>query len=228
MNPPQYTDEFPASFDYRPPAEPWLTVLHIDEDILVLSKQSGLLCVPGKPLNHRDCLEERAQARYPQARLVHRLDRETSGVFVMAMNRKAQRHLGLQFERRRIGKSYVARVSGTVEDTAGSIDLPLATDWPNRPKQMVDRERGRTALTKWEVIAREPEATRLRLFPLTGRSHQLRVHLLSIGHVILGDSFYAEGQALHAADRLQLHAETITLHHPADGRIVTFTDDCPF
>ncbi|MEQ8326196.1 pseudouridine synthase [Parvibaculum sp.] len=218
----------PAPFDYRPPVEPWLTTLHADGDILVLSKQSGLLCVEGKPENHRDCLEERARARYPQARLVHRLDRETSGIVVMAMNPKAQRHLGLQFERRKIRKAYIARVSGYVNGSAGSIDLPLTTDWPNRPKQMVDRQKGRTALTEWEVIAREANATRLRLFPLTGRSHQLRVHLLSIGHPILGDSFYADGEALAAADRLQLHAETITLHHPADGHIVTFVDNCPF
>ncbi|MBO6633624.1 MAG: RNA pseudouridine synthase [Parvibaculum sp.] len=217
----------PAPFDYRPPAEPWLTPLHADNDILVLSKQSGLLCVAGKPENHRDCLEERARIRFPQARLVHRLDRETSGIVIMAMNPKAQRHLGLQFERRKIRKVYIARVSGCVRANAGTIDLPLATDWPNRPKQMVDKEKGRSALTEWEVIAREADATRLRLFPLTGRSHQLRVHL-SIGHPILGDGFYADGKALAAADRLQLHAETITLHHPADGRIVTFVDDCPF
>lgn len=218
----------PTPFFYRPPVEPWLTVLHADDDILVLSKQSGLLCVPGKPAGHRDCLEARALARYPQARLVHRLDRETSGIVVMAMSPKAQRHLGLQFERRKLGKTYVARVSGEVKEDTGVIDLPLATDWPNRPKQMVDRENGRSALTEWEVIAREQGATRLRLSPLTGRSHQLRVHLRSIGHPILGDSFYAEGNALTAASRLQLHAETISLHHPADGQIRTFYDPCPF
>lgn len=228
MTMPQQPNSPPSPFDYHPPTEPWLTTLHIDSDILVLAKQSGLLCVPGKPEHHRDCLEERARARYPQARLVHRLDRETSGVLIMAMNAKAQRHLGLQFERRKVRKTYVAIVSGCVAENSGVIDLPLATDWPNRPKQMVDRKRGREALTEWKVIAREPDATRLRLFPLTGRSHQLRVHLRSIGHPIHGDSFYAEGKALAAADRLQLHAETISFHHPADGRIVTFADECPF
>lgn len=217
-----------ARFDYRPPTDPWLTVLHQDEEILVLAKPSGLLCVAGKPETHRDCLEARAKDRFPQALLVHRLDRETSGVVIMAMNRRAQRHLGLQFERRKLSKTYIARVWGRVEEESGRIDLPLATDAPNRPKQKVDHERGRPAITEWQVIGRENNTTRLKLQPLTGRSHQLRVHLLSIGHPILGDSFYAEGDALAAASRLQLHAEELTLRHPSDGQPCTFKQACPF
>lgn len=218
----------PAPFDYQPPQDPWLTILHRDEDLLVLSKQSGLLCVAGKPAGHQDCLEARAKARFPQALLVHRLDRDTSGIVVMAMNAKAQRHLGLQFERRKLKKTYIARVWGHVAGESGTIDLPLATDWPNRPKQKVDFVSGRAAQTDWQVIAREAEVTRLKLTPLTGRSHQLRVHMLSLGHPILGDRFYAPGPALAAADRLQLHAEALELHHPSDGRLCRFNDPAPF
>ena len=217
-----------APFLYRPPTEPWLVVLHEDEELLVLAKQSGLLSVAGKPADHGDCLESRAQAEYPEARIVHRLDRETSGVIVLAMNAKAHRHLGLQFERRKTRKKYVARVWGKVEPDSGVVDLPLSCDWPNRPKQMVDTEGGRPAITMWEVLEREDTATRLSLSPQTGRSHQIRVHMLSIGHPILGDTFYAPEPARISADRLQLHAESLTLHHPSDGRLVTFTDPCPF
>ena len=217
-----------ATFLYRPPLEPWLSVLHCDDDLLVLDKPSGLLSVAGKPAEHQDCLEARAKARFPEARLVHRLDRETSGIMVMAMNAKAQRHLGLQFERRTLAKSYVARVWGQVEGESGRIDLPLATDAEARPKQKVDMENGRQAITGWRVIGRERNATRLLLQPLTGRSHQIRVHLVSLGHPILGDSFYATGEALAAADRLQLHAETLSLRHPTGGRHCSFTQPCPF
>jgi len=218
---------------YAPPQEPWLTVLHHDEEILVLAKPSGLLSVPGKGEDLADCLESRAAERFPAATMVHRLDRDTSGVQVLAQNRKAHRHLGLQFERRKVQKAYVARVWGHVSEDEGRIDLPLICDWPNRPKQMVDHETGKAAQTDWQVIERgkTPDGdavTRLALCPLTGRSHQLRVHLLSLGHPILGDRLYAHPEALGAADRLQLHAESLTLHHPADGRICTFKDPCPF
>jgi tRNA pseudouridine32 synthase/23S rRNA pseudouridine746 synthase len=218
----------PPPFDYRPPLNPWLTVLHQDEDILVLDKPSGLLCVAGKPASHGDCLEARVKERFPQSLLVHRIDRETSGIVVMAMNKFAQRHLGLQFEKRKISKTYVARVWGQVEGESGRIDLPLTTDAANRPRQKVDFENGRTAITEWEVAGREKSATRLTLRPLTGRSHQLRVHMLSIGHPILGDKFYSDGAALKAAPRLQLHAEALQLRHPADGRPCLFRQECPF
>lgn len=221
-------NEPPSPFRYKPPMEPYLEVLHQDDHILILAKQSGLLCVAGKPADHSDCLEHRAQEAYPSARLVHRLDRETSGVVVMAMHAKAQRHLGLQFERRKIRKTYVARVWGQVEAEQGAVDLPLSCDWPNRPKQMVDYANGRPAYTEWKVLAREDRVTRLRLSPLTGRSHQLRVHMLSLGHPILGDSFYATGEALAASGRLQLHAETLVIHHPADGALRTFSVPSPF
>ncbi|MEQ9143591.1 MAG: RluA family pseudouridine synthase [Parvibaculaceae bacterium] len=217
----------PEPFQYAPPEEP-LRVLHADDDILVLSKPSGLLSVPGKPAAHADCLESRAKAEFPSARIVHRLDMDTSGIIVMAMNAAAHRHLGLQFERRKTEKTYVARVWGTIDEAAGTIDAPLACDWPNRPRQMIDRENGRTAITHWQVLERESAATRVRLRPVTGRSHQLRVHMLSLGHPVLGDNLYATGEALSAASRLQLHSESLTLHHPDGGERLTFTAPCPF
>jgi len=218
----------PAPFHHVPPANPPLTVLHCDDDLLVLSKPSGLLSVPGKAPALADCLERRARDAYPGALLVHRLDRDTSGIMLMARNPKAQRHLGLQFERRMTLKTYIARVWGNVDGEKGCVDAPIACDWPNRPKQMIDPENGRPAQTEWMVMEREAQATRLMLRPLTGRSHQLRVHMLSLGHPVLGDNFYAHEKALAAADRLQLHALELTIRHPADGRFCTFRDPCPF
>jgi tRNA pseudouridine32 synthase/23S rRNA pseudouridine746 synthase len=208
-------------------------VLHHDDHLLILSKPSGLLSVPGKGEDLADCLEMRARGQFPTATMVHRLDRDTSGLLVMAVTAKAHRHLGLQFERRKVQKRYVARVWGNVTGEEGHIDLPLICDWPNRPKQMVDHEHGRAAQTGWQVLERETSSdgsplTRLALFPLTGRSHQLRVHMLELGHAILGDRLYAGSPAFAAADRLQLHAESLTLFHPADGRVMTFEDACPF
>ncbi len=218
----------PASFVYDPPREPFLAVLHSDADLLVVDKPSGLLSVPGKAQEHSDCIEARAQQTYPEARIVHRLDMDTSGVMVLAMNAQAHRHLGLQFERRKTQKTYVAEVWGQIENDAGEIDLPLICDWPNRPKQMVSFEHGKPALTRWQVIARNERTTRVRLFPFTGRSHQLRVHMLSLGHPIVGDRFYAPGDALAASPRLLLHAESLTLHHPTGGGRVTFDAFCEF
>lgn len=216
------------SFHYAPPLEPYLTVLYRDEDILVLSKPSGLLSVPGKPAEHADCLERRAQEAYPNATTIHRLDRDTSGVTVMGMTRKAHAHVSLQFEQRKTHKTYIARVWGRMAAEKGSVDGPIACDWPNRPMQMIDHENGRPAQTDWETIGHDDISTRLRLTPLTGRSHQLRVHMLSLGHPILGDNFYGPEEARLAADRLQLHAETLSFVHPQDGRAMVFTDPCPF
>ncbi|WP_299482832.1 bifunctional tRNA pseudouridine(32) synthase/23S rRNA pseudouridine(746) synthase RluA [uncultured Roseibium sp.] len=218
----------PETFVYDPPQEPFLSVLHTDSDLLIVNKPSGLLSVPGKASEHSDCLEARAQNTYCEARIVHRLDMDTSGVMVLAMNAGAHRHLGLQFERRKTRKTYVADVWGHLESDTGEVDLPLICDWPNRPKQMVCHENGKAALTKWQVISRFDQTTRVRLFPHTGRSHQLRVHMLALGHPILGDRFYAEGEALAASVRLALHAESLELHHPTGGERVTFHSPCPF
>jgi tRNA pseudouridine32 synthase / 23S rRNA pseudouridine746 synthase len=218
----------PKSYVYEPPTEPWLTVLHEDADIVVLDKPSGLLSVAGKDPALSDCLEARVKARYPGAAMAHRLDKDTSGILVMALHKKALAHVGQQFETRQARKSYVARVWGEVAGTRGRIDLPLATDWENKPRQRVDHVRGRSSQTEWEVVERENGITRLRLTPITGRTHQLRVHLLALGHPILGDQFYATGAALAAADRLQLHAEELGFHHPANGAWVSFVVPAPF
>ena len=217
----------PATFVYDPPTDPWLTVLHADEDIVVLDKPSGLLTVPGKDAALSDCLETRARGRWPTAKVVHRLDKDTSGILLMALHKRALGHLGSQFEHRRTTKSYVARVWGEIDGDNGLIDLPLATDWEHKPRQRVDHERGRASRTEWHVLAREHGVTRVRLVPLTGRTHQLRVHMLSLGHPILGDAFYATGVALAAADRLQLHAEELGFTHP-DGTPMHFVSPAPF
>lgn len=214
-------------FRYSPPKGK-ISVLYRDDDIIVLDKPSGLLSVPGKGEAHRDCVEARIRADHPEARIVHRLDMDTSGLLVMAMNGAAHRHLGLQFERRHVEKTYQARVWGEIATESGAIDLPLRCDWPNRPRQMVDPENGRPAHTRWRVLAQDGMTTRLLLFPKTGRSHQLRVHMLALGHPILGDNLYAHERALEAADRLCLHAESLAFFHPSGGRRLAFHAKCPF
>lgn len=213
-------------FDYRPPDVP-LDILFQDDQIIVANKPAGLLSVPGKLAGREDCLVSRLQAAHWDTLLVHRLDCDTSGVMIFARTKKAQGFLGQEFEKRRAKKTYAARVWGQLTPDEGHIDLPLCADWPNRPRQMVDHVNGRPAQTDWQVIGRDASTTRLRLFPLTGRSHQLRVHMLAQGCPILGDPIYATGQA-HAFPRLMLHAETLSLHHPATGAWVTFTAPCPF
>ncbi|CAN5791634.1 RluA family pseudouridine synthase [soil metagenome] len=205
--------------------ETGLALVHADAALLVLDKPSGLLSVPAKPPGPQDCLEARLRAACPEALLVHRLDRDTSGLVVFARTRLAQRHLGWQFERREVAKSYVARVEGHVAGEAGRIALPLICDWPNRPRQMVCHARGKPAITDWRVLSRERRATRLELRPLTGRSHQLRVHCAALGHPVLGDAFYGDPGA---AERLQLHAAALKFRHPGGGAPVAFASPVPF
>jgi tRNA pseudouridine32 synthase / 23S rRNA pseudouridine746 synthase len=205
-----------------------LALLHADASLLVFDKPSGLLAVPAKPPGPADCLEARVRAAWPEALLIHRLDMDTSGLMVFARTRLAQRHLNWQFERRQVAKTYVARVWGDVAGEAGEIDLPLIADWPNRPRQMVCHARGRPSVTVWRVLAREDGVTRLSLAPKTGRSHQLRVHLLSLGHPILGDAFYAHPAARAAALRLQLHAERLGFRHPEGGGRLELHAPVPF
>ena len=211
---------------YNPPQGP-LAILHHDHELLLVDKPSGLLSVPGKGEHLADCLVARVQAVFAEALLVHRLDRDTSGVMVFALTPHAQRHLGLQFEKRQMKKTYVARVYGRISEKTGTVDLPLIVDWPNRPLQHVDFENGKPAVTEWRVLKYEENATRMRLFPQTGRSHQLRVHMREIGHPILGDPFYATGEA-REAERLMLHAESLRLRHPDGGKGLTFKAKCPF
>jgi len=215
-----------TEFVYAPP-DTALNVLHHDHEILVVEKPAGLLSVPGKGADRADCLIARLRAVFPDVLLVHRLDLDTSGVMVFALTPHAQRHLGLQFEKRQIKKTYIARVAGRVTGRAGEIDLPLTVDWPNRPRQMVSHEKGRPAQTEWRVLRHDGCTTRLRLNPLTGRSHQLRVHMLALGHPILGDPLYSEGAA-RDHPRMMLHAETLRLRHPDGGRGEAFHAPCPF
>lgn len=215
-------------FTYNPPSFPYLHIIHADDDILVLDKPSGLLSVPGRAEDHKECLESRVQEFYPEARIIHRLDMATSGLIIMALNAPSHRNLGLQFERRHIGKSYIAKVWGNTDADHGNIDLPLICDWPNRPMQKVDHESGKPSQTSWKVLTREGRHSIVELIPKTGRTHQLRVHMLSLGHPILGDELYAHDEAFQASDRLLLHAHTLSIHHPSNGEKMSFTAPCPF
>ena len=203
-----------------------IPVLWEDADLLFIDKPAGLLSVPGK--TEPDCVEARLRAQHPEALTVHRLDMATSGVMVFARNKAAQRHLGLQFERRHLSKRYEAMVHGVVERDGGVIDLPLRADWPNRPRQMVCRDHGKPSLTEWRVLERRPDRTRMLLLPRTGRSHQLRVHMRELGHSILGDRLYASGDALAASPRLLLHAAELSLFRPTGGERVTVASTVPF
>ncbi|WP_298915568.1 RluA family pseudouridine synthase [uncultured Roseobacter sp.] len=214
------------SSDYMPPQGP-LAILHEDAEVLLVDKPAGLLSVPGKGPHLADCLLSRVQAAFPDALLVHRLDRDTSGVMIFALTPYAQRHLGLQFEKRMTKKTYVARVWGVPGEKSGTVDLPLIVDWPNRPIQKVCHETGKPAQTDWRVLKDERTTARVRLQPHTGRSHQLRVHMLSLGHPILGDPFYATGPA-REFDRLMLHSQELRFNHPQGGRSMKVRAPLPF
>ena len=211
---------------YFPPMDP-LDVVYLDHELLVVNKPPGLLSVPGRGALLADCLITRIQSEYPTALLVHRLDRDTSGAMVFALSANAQRHLGLQFEKRQIKKTYVARVWGQIEADTGTVDLPIIVDWPNRPKQMICHDTGRAAVTDWQVINRDRGETRVKLSPKTGRSHQLRIHMLALGHPILGDPFYGALESQEAI-RLMLHSHRLRLRHPDGGEMMDFRAKLPF
>lgn len=208
--------------NYNPPMTPYLSIVYQDDDLLIVNKPSGLLTVPGKDPKHTDCLIARVNRVFPTAKIVHRLDMATSGIICLAMHKEAHRNLSMQFQDRKTAKRYIARVFGKLEQQTGSVDLPLICDWPNRPKQMVDHDNGKPSLTHFKVLEHEDNATRVELTPITGRSHQLRVHMLSLGHPILGDRLYAHPAALAMAPRLQLHAEMLSLAHPVSGKEMVF------
>ena len=193
----------PAPATTAPP-----TLVYQDAHLLVADKPAGLLCVPGRGADKADCLVTRLQAHWPDALTVHRLDMATSGLVLFGRGAVVQRLLSAAFAQRQIHKTYEAVVAGLVQADSGEINLPLAADWPNRPQQQVDRVLGKPCLTRWQVLARDEAAgtTRLRLTPITGRTHQLRVHLAAIGHPILGDALYAGPVFAAAAPRLLLHA----------------------
>ncbi|WP_241576106.1 bifunctional tRNA pseudouridine(32) synthase/23S rRNA pseudouridine(746) synthase RluA [Rosenbergiella collisarenosi] len=213
---------------YHPPLEPWLHILYQDEHILVVNKPSGLLSVPGRLPEHNDSVMTRIQRDFPNAQSVHRLDMATSGVMVVALTKDAERELKRQFREREPSKAYIAQVWGQLVPDEGLVDLPLICDWPNRPKQKVCFETGKAAQTEWEVLARDALSCRVQLKPITGRSHQLRVHMLAMGHPILGDNFYASPEAKALSPRLLLHAERLTITHPAFGNSMTFKQPAEF
>ncbi len=214
-----------------PPPE--LTVLYVDDALLVLDKPAGLLSVPGRGDDKQDCLSARAQGLYPDALIVHRLDMATSGVMVLARGTNAQRILNHAFASRAISKRYIAIVDGHLPvpaDIWGIIDLPIIVDWPNRPRRVIDHQIGKPSMTRWRVLSHDANlhTTRLELEPVTGRSHQLRVHLLALGHAIVGDALYACPRVQTMADRLLLHAHSLELNHPVSGQSMCFVSTEPF
>ncbi|MES2611314.1 MAG: RluA family pseudouridine synthase [Pseudomonadota bacterium] len=202
--------------------------VHEDADILVLLKPSGMLCVPGRGPDKQDCLSARAQQRWPGALIVHRLDQATSGLVLMARHTEAQRRLGLAFEQRQVHKRYVAVVQGHMgqadDGPWADIELPIAADWERRPLRVIDTALGKPSLTRWRAEAHDAAAgtTRVLLEPVTGRTHQLRVHLAAVGHAILGDALYADADTQARSPRLLLHASDLALAHPATGAPLQF------
>ncbi|MGA9165067.1 MAG: pseudouridine synthase [Thiobacillus sp.] len=212
---------------------PAIEVLYVDDTLLVVDKSSGLLAVPGRGADKQDCLSARVQPRYPDALIVHRLDMATSGLMVMARSAAAQRALSQAFAAREVKKRYIAVVSGRLEaplEAWGVIDLPIIVDWPNRPMRVVDHQLGKPSLTRWRVLGYDASGTRTRveLEPVTGRSHQLRVHLRELGHPILGDALYAPPDAQAMASRLLLHAGSLGFVHPLTGERLAFESPVPF
>ncbi len=195
-------------------------VLHVDEHLIVVNKPSGLLSVPGRYV--KDCVVHRLQFDHPDIRVVHRLDLDTSGVIAFANSQHATSDLNRQFRERTIGKEYEALVFGLVEQDEGEVDVAMRPDPENRPRQLVDPENGKPSLTRFRVIERLENSTRVQLLPVTGRSHQLRIHMTHIGHPILGCDLYAHPEAFNAAERLCLHAKVLELDHPASGERMRF------
>ena len=217
------------------PELPWpgIDLVYADASLLVLNKPAGLLSVPGREANKQDCLSRRVQHHFPDALIVHRLDLATSGLMLMARSPAMQRALGSAFENRKIHKRYVAVVAGHLApaesaDGWGLVDLPIAADWPRRPLRIIDAVLGKPSQTRWQTLAFDEAAnsTRVALEPLTGRSHQLRVHLQALGHPILGDALYAPEAVQARASRLLLHACALRLVHPASGALLSL-DSAP-
>ncbi|RLQ22762.1 RNA pseudouridine synthase [Seongchinamella sediminis] len=208
-----------------PHSQEEIRILYADEHLLLVRKPDLLLSIPGRhPLN-RDCLITRLQRDYPSASIVHRLDLDTSGIMIIPLDKPTHAHISRQFQQRKVEKSYHAVVYGRVAEDEGKIELPIRCDWERRPLQMIDHERGKYALTHYRVLERQADRTRLLLKPVTGRSHQLRIHLRELGHPILGCDMYAHAEALAMADRLLLHATSIGFEHPATGQWLSA--ECP-
>lgn len=210
-----------------------IDVLHADASLLVINKPAGLLSVPGRGPDKQDCLSARVQNIYPDALVVHRLDMATSGLMVLARTSSAQRFLNDAFANRAVTKRYIAMVAGCLEPPLqdwGLMDWPIALDWPNRPRSVIDPVHGKPSVTRWRVLAHDStfDCTRVELEPITGRSHQLRVHLLALGHPILGDALYGNASVQARSSRLLLHAQSIAISHPTSGQALYFNSPSPF
>lgn len=216
--------------DYFPPADTGLDIIYQDDALFVLNKPAGLLSVPGRGANKQDSLISRVQKEYPEALIVHRLDMATSGLIILARNELVHRAMGQLFEQRQVEKKYLAIVDGKPANTTGEIDLPLITDWPNRPKQKVDHVDGKHALTRYRVLdyLHDQAVSRIELRPVTGRTHQLRVHMWALGHAICGDRLYATDHVRDKSDRLLLHATCLKFIHPMDKTELELNSPPPF
>lgn len=214
-------------FSYTPPQTP-LIIIAENESYILVDKPAGLLSVPGK--TEPDCMESRVKDYCSDALTIHRLDMATSGLMIFAKTKAAQRHLGLQFEKRQLKKTYLADITGLPSEPSGRVNLPIWTDWPNRPRQMIDFDKGRRAVTDWTVIQADIKRhkARISLHPITGRSHQLRLHMACLGHAILGDRLYASDTVYNQSHRLNLHAHALSFREPDGGAWVTYQADCPF
>jgi tRNA pseudouridine32 synthase / 23S rRNA pseudouridine746 synthase len=203
---------------------PFPELTYCDASLLVADKPAGLLAVPGRGVDKQDCLSARIQKEFPDALIVHRLDMATSGLMVFARGEAMQRKLSRTFRERAAEKRYVAVAAGRLEPPEGEINLPLIGDWPNRPKQKVDHELGKPSLTRYRVLGHDGDTTRLGLEPVTGRTHQLRVHLAAVGHPIIGDTLYGGRKA----ERLLLHANALRFAHPLSGEVLDLACEPPF
>jgi len=217
-------------FHYTPPPHHKLDILYIDDDLLIINKPSGLLSVPGRGDDKQDCLISRIKLEYNDALIVHRLDMDTSGLMVVARNKNCHRMLGDLFQQRQVKKTYIAIVDGIIKPDNGEIDLPLITDWPNRPRQKVDLQNGKPSSTYYQVIERDMEniQTTVELKPYTGRSHQLRVHMQSLGHPIIGDRLYADKTGEKKYPRLLLHSSFLEFTHPVTHKLISLNKKAPF
>ena len=221
-----------ALIEYHPPLEPFLDEVYRDNHILVINKPSGLLSVPGNRPEYFDSAMTRVQKKYGFTEPAHRLDMATSGILLFALSKAAEKELKRQFREREPKKHYIALLWGKLGEKVGDtgkMNFPLICDWENRPRQKICYEHGKKAITHYEVLEYLPNnTTRVKLTPITGRSHQLRVHSLALGHPILGDKFYANPLAKSLAPRLCLHAESLTITHPITGERMTFTAEAEF
>jgi len=212
---------------YNPPERRDPDILFQDDHVLIVQKPAGLLSVPGNSPEKQDCMLSRCMAEHGELHVAHRLDMSTSGIILFARNKEALRGINRQFADREVDKTYTAVVDGLVEHDCGRIDAPIAPDWANRPRQRIDPA-GRASLTRYQVINKNSDTTRLKLIPVTGRSHQLRLHLFSIGHAILGDELYAPDRVFDQAERLLLHATALSFSHPVTDERISIECPAPF